>query len=299
MDIEMPVMDGITACRIIMKECPTPVLMFSTLTTSGARATLDALDAGAVDFLPKSLTDISEDKEVAKRQLCARVRAIGARGLGKSLLSDIPSDANKRAAQKGLIKDSVGIAADYDLIIIGTSTGGPQAIQKIITSIPEGYSHPIVIIQHMPESFTGPFAERLNSICKVNVLLANNADVIKSGYIYLAPGGHQLTFSVNINGQPSLQVNRSDESLTYKPCVDVTFKSAAEQFHGKIMAIVMTGMGSDGKEGARVLKSKGATIVAQDQESSTVYGMPMAIEKAGLADMQLSLNEIAGLISGS
>ena len=119
------------------------------------------------------------------------------------------------------------------------------------------------------------------------------------GNIYLAPGGHQLTFASDSNGRPKLQVNRSDESYMYKPSVDVTFKSAADSYHGRILAIVMTGMGSDGREGARDLKRTGANIVIQDQASSVVYGMPMAIEKAGLADIQLSLLDIVELVSGN
>ena len=151
----------------------------------------------------------------------------------------------------------------------------------------------------MPESFTGPYANRLDGLCKSHVSLAKNEEILVQGNIYLAPGGHQLTFSSDPNGRPLLHVNRSDESHMYKPSVDITFKSAAEHYHGKIMAIVMTGMGSDGKDGARALKYKGATIVIQDQASSVVYGMPMAIEKAGLADIQLSLLDIADLISGN
>ena len=295
MDIEMPVMDGITAVKKIMNICPTPVLMFSSLTTQGAQATLEALDAGAVDFLPKSLSDISENRDNAKRQLCARVRVVGARGIPDETLS-VPDVKVGGETEK---HKNIGSVSDYDLIIIGTSTGGPAAIQKILGSLRAESIVPIVIIQHMPESFTGPFSQRLDSISKVSVMLAEDGERIKNGNVYLAPGGHQLKFISASDGSLSLDVKRSDESQTYKPCVDISFKSASENCNGKILAIVLTGMGSDGMDGAKYLKASGATVIAQDQASSVVYGMPMSIAKAGLADAQLSLAEIAGMLSGN
>ena len=297
MDIEMPIMDGITAVKKIMKICPTPILMFSSLTTQGAKATLDALDAGAVDFMSKSLSDISEDRDVAKRQLCARVRLVGARGISHDSNDEQPSLRNLSIKNKKKGPD-IGNISDYELIIIGTSTGGPVAIQKILSSLRSGYDVPIVIIQHMPESFTGPFSQRLDAISKIDVSLAKDGDIVMPGHVYIAPGAHQLKFSRAVDGKLLLDVKRSDDSYTYKPCVDVSFKSAAEICSENTLAIVLTGMGSDGKNGAKDLKSSGAKIIAQDEASSIVYGMPMSIAKAGLCDVQLSLTDIAKMVSG-
>ena len=299
MDIEMPVMDGITAVRIIMKECPTPVLMFSAMTTEGAKATLDALDAGAADFLPKTLTHISENTEIAKARLCEKVRALGAYDHARSRPTRLVFDTRTRLDTHEKIKAHVKPITDYDMILIGASTGGPAALQLILASMPAARLPPIVIVQHMPESFTGAYARRLDGLCKNHVCLAEDGQLMHQGTIYLAPGGHQLTFLPDVQRRPKIRIKRADDSMLYKPCIDLTFKSAAELNIGKILAIIMTGMGSDGREGSRALRSRGATIIAQDQASSDIYGMPMAIAKAGLADVQLSLVEIAILISGN
>jgi len=299
MDIEMPVMDGITAVRIIMKECPTPVLMFSAMTTEGAKATLDALDAGAADFMPKTLTHISENTEIAKARLCEKVRSLGAYDYSRTRLTRLVYDSRTVLDTHEKIKSHIKSLADYDLILFGASTGGPAALQLILASLPVVQLPPIIIIQHMPESFTGAYARRLDSLCRNHVCLAEDGQLVRQGTIYLAPGGHQLTLLPDIQGRSKMSVKRSDDSMLYKPCIDLTFKSASELNIGKIMAIIMTGMGADGKEGSRALRSKGATIIAQDEASSDIYGMPMAVAKAGLADIQLSLIEIAVLISGN
>ena len=299
MDIEMPVMDGITAVRIIMKECPTPVLMFSAMTTEGAKATLDALDAGAADFMPKTLTHISENTEIAKARLCEKVRSLGAYDYSRSRQTRLAYDSRTVLDTHEKVKAHVKSISDYDLILIGASTGGPAALQLILASMPAARLPPIVIVQHMPESFTGAYARRLDSLCRNHVCLAEDGQLLQAGTIYLAPGGHQLSLLPDVQGRPKISIKRSDDSMLYKPCIDSTFKSAAELNIGKIMAIIMTGMGADGREGSRALRARGATIVAQDEASSDIYGMPMAVAKAGLADVQLSLIEIAILISGN
>lgn len=299
MDIEMPVMDGITAVREIMKQCMIPILILSSFSTEGAKATLDALDAGAVDYIPKRLADLSDDHEEAKKQLCSRILSIGARrkNTASSLSSSESADAGAKLGKKRRVLSELLDINSYRLIIIGASTGGPPVVQEIIKNLPSGYHTPIVIVQHMPESFTGPFADRLNKVSNVDVHLAKNGESLKSGCVYVTPGGHQLKFMSDNNGSISLSVKRSGEEHTYKPCIDVSFKSAAESVDGKILAVVLTGMGSDGMEGARELKKKDVTIIVQDKESSVVYGMPMMVAKAGLADIQLGADEIAKLLA--
>lgn len=303
MDIEMPIMDGITAVKEIMAVKPTPILMFSSLTKVGAKATLEALEAGALDFLSKSLTDISSDTETAKRQLCARIRVLGARGLQESRLvldnkKEKPAEPyykNKiEPGQQGIDNFNIN---NYKYLLIGTSTGGPAALQEILTRLPANYPVPIVIIQHMPESFTGPFAERLNSLSKITVKLASDGDVLRAGTAYIAPGGHQLRFN-NIRERVSLLIERAGNEDTYKPSVDTTYISAADQGLSNVLAIILTGMGSDGLKGVKKLKSKKATIWSQDKESSIVYGMPMSVNQEGLADHILSLSQISNALAG-
>lgn len=323
MDIEMPVMDGITAVREIMKTQPTPILMFSSLTHDGARATLDALDAGALDFLPKKFEDIARNRDEATQLLqqrvaeIARKRTFMRRPLTSSPTTGRSSVASSRPLAGGTVKTGSTMTArtatagtartgasatpaarfrasgkKYQLTAIGTSTGGPVALQKILTQLPGNYPHPILLIQHMPATFTSAFASRLNSLCKIQVKEAEDGDVLKPGVAYLAPGGMQMM----VDGRPGnakLRILDGGERMNYKPCVDVTFGSAAKIYGDKVLSMILTGMGADGREGARMLKSAGATIWAQDEESCVVYGMPQAVAKAGISTEDLPLERIS------
>lgn len=292
MDIEMPVLDGISAVRRIMSTRPTPILMFSSLTSEGAQATLDALDAGALDFLPKRFEDISQDRETAKQLLCSRVRALGQRGLRAAPSTVQPARVvNGSAVTQGLLARGSAKKSSYKLVVIGTSTGGPVALQQVLTKLPAHFPVPILLIQHMPASFTPAFAQRLNQLCAITVKEAADGDVLTPGTALLAPGGRQMI--VEQRGITSLvRIQEGDPAHNYKPCVDITFISAAKAFPAQVLALVLTGMGADGREGARLLKQGGSTVWAQDEQSCVVYGMPMAIVEAGLADQVLSLPTI-------
>ncbi|NOY62489.1 MAG: chemotaxis response regulator protein-glutamate methylesterase [Gammaproteobacteria bacterium] len=295
MDVEMPIMDGITAVRRIMASNPTPILMLSSSTTAGANATLDALDAGAMDFLPKTLEDISKDLDIVKRTLCARIRILGAKGLNHKT-SDLetaprPSMMAVYSAPPRKIS-TVKRSRPYRLLAIGTSTGGPIALQKILTLLPQNFPLPIVLVQHMPANFTASFAERLNGLCRISVKEAQDGDQLKPGEALLAPGGRQMR--VDSRGSDAIvRIGDSEEKQNYRPCVDITFSSISKLFADDVLAIILTGMGADGREGARRLKKLGSTVWAQNEESCVVYGMPMAVVKAGLADQILPLSEIA------
>lgn len=303
MDYEMPVMDGITAVREIMAKRPTPILMFSSLTYEGARITLDSLDAGAVDYLPKNFDEISRNSTELKQKLAERL--IGIAGAGRKPLwtsraaaptaatinTDIgrapgarvaPSTASAPAAPKAKPRAPM---KHYALVAIGTSTGGPVALQNVLTQLPQSFPAPIVLIQHMPATFTQAFAERLNGLCKIRVKEAVDGDTLFPGVALLAPGGKQLMISKG----GRIKILPGDERLTYKPCVDVTFASAANAYPNQTLGIVLTGMGADGCEGARILKQQGCDIWAQDEATSVIYGMPMAIARANLADDILPL----------
>ena len=312
MDYEMPMMDGITAVRHIMQRCPTPVLMFSSLTHEGARVTLDALDAGAVDYLPKNFEDISRNPDKVKQLLCEKVHTLARsnRRFGSYVSpapAATPAPASSHAPAAGVGSPAAARSAlparapaaapapaaaakrkPYKLVAIGTSTGGPVALQRVLTQLPANFPAPIVLIQHMPAAFTKAFAERLDKLCRISVKEAEDGDMLRPGLALLAPGGKQMM----VDGRGTVKILPGDERLNYKPCVDITFGSAAKSYGDKVLSVVLTGMGADGREGARLLKQGGSTVWAQDEASCVIYGMPMAIVKANLADAVYSLDEI-------
>ncbi len=302
MDIEMPLMDGITAVKKIMAECPTPILMFSASTQIGAQATLDALNAGAIDFLPKRLDDIDGNKETAKGLLRRRVHVVAQQAQRiKQKKQVLKNNISSRATANTYLRNKVAIddgpvgschEVNPDLLLIAASTGGPVAIQKVLSRIPGQCSIPVLLVQHMPKNFTKSFAERLNQLCKITVRQAENGDVLQAGVALLCPGGMQMEVNSKY-GKQVVELRSKSPGEIYSPCVDITFSSVANTYTGKVLAIVLTGMGADGKEGALQLKQRGAQIWAQDEASSTIYGMPKAIADAHLADRIYSLDEIA------
>ena len=328
MDVEMPVLDGISAVKEIMASNPTPILMFSSLTRDGATATFDALDAGAMDFLPKKFEDIARNNEDAIKLLQNKVKDIGRRRLPrtfkaatppKSVIPAKPTTSTlsqrsstltpsikqpdrsfQRAAPKAPSGTSIASmrasGKQYQLVAIGTSTGGPVALQTILTQLPANFPHPILLIQHMPAAFTPAFAARLNGLCQIKVKEAQQGDRLQPGTAYLAPGGQQMMVEGRGANRTLRVFEDHSERISYKPSVDVTFASAAKTYQGDVLAIVLTGMGADGRDGARMLKQTGATIWAQDEKSCVVYGMPQAIANAGLASESLALNDVAARI---
>ncbi len=314
MDYEMPMLDGISAVREIMAKQPTPILMFSSLTYEGARVTLDALEAGAVDFLPKNFDEISRNAVELRQKLAQRLLDIsraGRRSLTPSpagaapLRAPVPPStsvsthaASSRPAERVQERPAVAERAPARaagkplkrpaLVAIGTSTGGPVALQAVLTQLPASFPVPIVLIQHMPATFTPAFAERLNGACKIQVKEAVDGDQLRPGLALLAPGGKQLM--VVKGGR--VKVLPGDERMNYKPSVDITFASAANVYHDQVLALILTGMGADGCDGARLLKQQGSTLWSQDEATSVIYGMPMAVAKAGLSDEVLPLPQI-------
>lgn len=338
MDYEMPVMNGVAAISVIMAECPTAILMFSSLTYEGARVTLDALEAGAVDFLPKNFEDIARDTGKMQDELKRRILDIGkhkakkhtsntASGISvkpscstpaqkvadKVVLkphitqkvavakSPVVSVAKSNAAVADISKSNSGrkrnstLSHTVDLLVIGASTGGPVALQKVITKLPANFPVPILIIQHMPDSFTPAFAERLNQLSLLSVKHAEDGDALKKGQILLAPGGKQMIISRR-GHHSHVKILDGDERLTYKPSVDVTFGSAAKSYPGHVLGIVLTGMGADGREGCRMLKQSGSTVWTQDETSCVIYGMPMSVDKAGYSDASVALQQMTNRI---
>jgi two-component system chemotaxis response regulator CheB len=281
MDVEMPNMDGITATKQILKQSPTRIIMFSALTREGARATLDALDAGAADFLPKNKTDSHGAPVDLGALLRDKVLALG-RHVTPAARSAAPVQTARTAWRSG--------RSEPKLVVIGASTGGPVALQQILTSLPEDFPLPVLVAVHMPPAFTHTFADRLDGLCKVRVREAADGDLLRAGEVLVAPGGRQLLLTGR-RGNGRVQIADVPDQV-YRPCVDLTFNAAAEVYGDAVLAVVLTGIGADGAKGAEVLKRYGAQVWSQNAASCVVYGMPQAVEKAGLSDQVLALDEI-------
>ncbi|WP_207062447.1 chemotaxis response regulator protein-glutamate methylesterase [Motiliproteus sp. SC1-56] len=316
MDYEMPVMNGIAALTEIMRVAPTPVLMFSSLTYEGARITLEALEAGAVDYLPKSYEQMAPGKGSLEQVLIERILTVSRshpgslRGPGRAAPAITPPPRRPLGTGAGLRQPAAPIAEPArppakakipnlrdrcSLVVFGTSTGGPVAIQKVLTQLPASFPVPILVVQHMPKAFTGAFAERLNQQCALEVREAVDGDRLQPGVVLLAPGGQQMM--VESRGGGRVRVLEGDARLNYKPSVDITFGSAAKQMPGKVLGIVLTGMGADGREGARLLKRTGSQVWAQNEASCVIYGMPQAIVQAQLQDLVLDLSEVGSALT--
>jgi two-component system chemotaxis response regulator CheB len=305
MDIEMPELDGISATRQIMQQSPTRIIMFSSLTTEGARSTLDALDAGALDFLPKRFEDISSDRDEAKKLLCERVKQLSHQRVNTAA-AVIPRTASvvRPAAVTSTAKPVVAHKVepvhagkgDIKLVAIGTSTGGPVALQEVLSKLPAAFPVPILMVQHMPASFTPAFAQRLNDQCEITVSEAKNGDVLQAGHAYLAPGGKQMLLKKH-GADVVINIIDSDPALTYKPSVDMTFSSIAKIYPSQTLAIILTGMGADGREGSKELHRGGSKIWAQDEHSCVVYGMPAAVTEAGITERVLDIKDVGPSIA--
>lgn len=295
MDVAMPLMDGISAVREIMRDHPTDILMVSSLTSEGARATLDALEAGAFDFLAKhdglnGAPGFSGDGHLGDRvvSIARRKRVQGVIPSGRS-----PAGGTQAAAEHVVDRYR---RSPVQLVVIGASTGGPVAVQRVLAALPAAYPCPVLVAVHMPAEFTPTFAERLNSICPVKVRHASDGDELLPGQVLIAPGGMQTTITTR-GGRLAVRVAPGGEHL-YKPSVDLLFESAAHELRHAVQAVVLTGMGSDGTAGAGLLKQTGASVWSQDQASSVVFGMPCSVARAGFSDRVIGLDEIGAALSG-
>ena len=212
-----------------------------------------------------------------------------------------PAVVDSKPAVSQSVKSSTQVSVKpagkmYKLLAIGTSTGGPVALQKILTQLPQNFPLPIIMVQHMPATFTNAFANRLNSLCKIQVKEASDGDVLKPGCAYLAPGGRQMVIAGTEHAAKIKIVEDNSAKITFKPSVDVSFGSASKVFSGNVLGIILTGMGADGREGSRMLKSRGSTIWAQDEQTCVVYGMPQAVASAGISQQSLPLDVIPSAI---
>ncbi|PYG89840.1 two-component system chemotaxis response regulator CheB [Ruminiclostridium sufflavum DSM 19573] len=283
LDIEMPVMDGINCLKEIMKISPKPVIMISSGTSYGAELTIKALDEGAIDFIakPKNIFDIKNEK--ARNEIIEKIIVASNIGL-KNSKNSTKTNIDKPVKSGGALK--------Y-IIAIGCSTGGPKALQSVIPYLPDNLPAAVLIVQHMPPGFTNTLAERLDAKSKVAVKEASDKERLLAGHVYIAPGDYHMLLETGANGDILINLDKSPPVSGHRPSVDVMMSSLSDTGFKNIIGVILTGMGSDGSIGVRKLKdiNKGF-IIAQDEESSVVYGMPKMAFQTGAVDKIVSLNKI-------
>jgi two-component system, chemotaxis family, protein-glutamate methylesterase/glutaminase len=276
---------------------PVPVLIVSSLTTESAQATMQAFDLGAVDFISKDLSYVSINIRNIKDELIEKVRQIAQSRLVQTrfrMRRLAQSSRTKKIEPKPRQKETSyeSLLLNFHAVALGVSTGGPQALLKLIPKLSKNFPLGISIVQHMPQRFTRTLAERLNSISEVYVKEAEQGDVVEPGKVFIAPGGKQMSFSES-NSRVTIEISDGPSNILYRPSADLMMTSAASTFHGPLLGIIMTGMGKDGVEGLKQIRSKGGYVIGQDEESCVVYGMPRAAHEEGLVDSMLSLDNIS------
>lgn len=306
LDIEMPVLDGLaTLERIRQRWRDLPVIMFSTLTTRGATATLDALALGATDYVskPTHLGDLETAKRVVASHLVPAIRSCAAvRRTRLRFVRPAPGAAAGAAAAPRTSPPRVRSAfhprpARIDLLVIASSTGGPHALTEVVPALPADLRVPVLIVQHMPALFTKLLAERLDARSALSVHHAEEHMSLEAGHVYLAPGGQHLLIRRASDGRYRTGLDDGPPENSVKPAADVLFRSAAALFGGRVLAVVLTGMGADGLAGARAIHQAGGLVFAQDEATSVVWGMPGAVCREGLADAELPLGDVARTIT--
>ncbi|OBQ46199.1 protein-glutamate methylesterase/protein-glutamine glutaminase [Halodesulfovibrio spirochaetisodalis] len=295
LDIEMPKMDGLTALRHIMMEMPRPVLMISSLTMEGAEATLKAMELGAVDFIPKQLANVSLEIVKIEKDLQQKVKHVSRRKIRAPRTSRPPVAARRAAPAAAPVMRG---RPKRDVVAIGVSTGGPPAVQKVLSKLPANFPASILIAQHMPGAFTGPFAKRLDSVCKIKVKEASGTEALAPGTVYIAPGGKHIVLQQR-GSRMEVAVKEEPADALYKPSANILIESVARTQGRRAVGAIFTGMGNDGLLGIRELKSRGGYILAQNDASCVVYGMPKAIVDAKLTDEIHDIDDMAAALMES
>ncbi len=293
LDIEMPRMDGITFLKNLMRLRPMPVIMISTLTEAGADVTLEALDIGAVDFIPKPKLDVSTKLQEYADDIINKVKIASVARVRVGGSNDIPGVDKKLSADAVLAKAAYNFHQTTEKIItIGASTGGIEAIKEVLISMPAN-TPAIIISQHIPAAFSEPFARRMDGCCAMTVYEAKDGQQILPGHVYIAPGSHHLL--VERSGSRYLcRLNDGAPVNRHKPSVDVMFRSVCQTVGSNAVGTILTGMGDDGARGLKELQEVGVPTIAQDKKTSVVWGMPGEAVKMGGADFVLPLDKITG-----
>lgn len=298
LDVEMPVMDGITTLEKIMETNPLPVVMLSSLTSKGASKTVKAISIGAVDFITKPSGSISldidrmKDEIISKVVMASQTRVKKVESIGNSTLNKV------KIQQFNDIKETRPQQYNDTIVVIGTSTGGPRALQQTLTALPSDFPAPILIVQHMPPNFTKSLADRLNTLSKIDVREAVHGEVIQKGVAYIAPGDYHM-LARKVGRSYAIELTKDPQVNGHRPAVDVLFDSFARVKQVNKIAVVLTGMGKDGAVGIRKIKEidTEAIVIAEAEESSVVYGMPAAAVDTKCVNLVVHLNKVGETIN--
>ncbi|KNZ69199.1 response regulator receiver modulated CheB methylesterase [Thermincola ferriacetica] len=288
LDVEMPRMDGLTALQKIMVECPTPVVMLSSLTQEGSETTIKALTLGAVDFVPKPSGAISLDIARVKEELIRKIKVCAKASLKNIRALQMIAPIPKKEAAAVAAKPLAG-KTPSKVVVIGSSTGGPNALQQVVPKLPADLPAAVLIVQHMPPGFTKSLADRLNDISGITVKEASAGDTLQTGVALLAPGGYHM----NLVSSTVIGLNQNPPVHSVRPAVDVTMESVVNYYGPNVVGVVLTGMGYDGSGGASAIKRAGGKVIAQNEDTCVVYGMPRVVVEMGKADKVLPITEIA------
>ena len=289
LDVEMPEMDGLTALKMIRKQYKNlPVIMCSAVTEHGGTITLEALAHGASDYITKPRSGISQ-KDVFQKMGDALIYKIKQLVLQKKRNVTATTDLVTKSRSSRVTNNPI------DIITIGVSTGGPNALREVLAAIPADISVPLVIVQHMPALFTGIFAKSISEHVAIPVVEASEGDILVPGKAFLAPGGYHMAI-VQKNNRHVVKLNQDPEENYCRPAADVLFRSVVNVFGAHVLGVVLTGMGKDAMLGCKLIKEKGGHVIVQDEETSVVWGMPGAVVREGLADQVLPVTRIAPAI---
>ena len=289
-DLIMPELDGVGFVREQMQRRPVPIIIMS-VAKETAEAALTALDAGAIDFVQKPTALASEKIFEVSSELIEKVKAAGSISLNR-LPTPPPLQITSRVEAAPAIFGSHSV----DLVAIGISTGGPQALKRLIPQLPSDFPVPVVMVMHMPVGYTEMYAAKLNELSRLEVCEAAEGDEVKPGRVFLAPAGRHLSLKRNANGTVITHLDARPFDTLHRPAVDVLFQSAAEVYGNRVLGVVMTGMGSDGKQGAAWIKAQGGLVFTEAESSCVVYGMPSVVVDAGLSDKSIALDNMARAI---
>ena len=290
-DLIMPELDGVGFVREQMKRRPVPIIIMS-VAKETAEAALEALDAGAIDFVQKPTALATEKIFEVSAELIEKVKAAG-----QIALHRIPVAPEAVVEPTPIHSAAIAGSHAVDAVVIGISTGGPQALKRLIPQLPETFPVPVAIVMHMPVGYTEMYAAKLNELCQLEVREAAEGDEVRAGRVVLAPAGRHLSLKRDAKGEIVTHLDAKPFNTLHKPAVDVLFQSAAEVYGSRVLGVVMTGMGSDGREGAAWIKSQGGLIFTEAESSCVVYGMPAVVNEAGLSDRSVALDDMARAIS--
>jgi two-component system chemotaxis response regulator CheB len=290
-DLIMPELDGVGFVREQMGRRPLPIIIMSIASETG-EAALTALDAGAVDFVQKPTALATEKIFEVSDELIEKVKAAAGIPMARVRISAPTADAPPRpAAASAVTRKELA-----DVVVIGISTGGPQALKQLIPQLPADFPAPVAMVMHMPVGYTEMYAKKLNELSPLEVREAREGDVMRAGLALLAPAGRHLTFRRRAGGEVAAHLDSRPFDLPHRPAVDVLFQSAAEVYRQRVLGVVMTGMGSDGRAGAAWIKAQGGLVYTESEETCVVYGMPSSVVEAGLSDRSVPLDQMAQAI---